>query len=493
MNRANMDRIIEEMTFDTFTELAEQFPAVPVYRRIGSDFYTPQLAFLRFRRTGQAAFLFESAIRGEQVGRYSFVGFNPSEVLAHTVTPSPNKMPNGSSFFQQIKERLAATSAPVLPELPPLTGGWIGYLGYDLVREIEHLPDAPPDHTGIPDSVLGQFTAVIAFDHLKNEVWLIYTVLRNGTDIAACYREAIRELDAMHRTLQTAPLHLESFTAYTSRLEGNFSEDAFRKAVKTAKEYIYAGDAFQIVLSQRFRIPFEGDSFQIYRALRSLNPSPYMFYLQFPQLELIGASPEMLVRQQQDTVQVVPIAGTRWRGKTDAEDDAIARELLEDPKEIAEHMMLVDLARNDVGRVSQPGTVTVRDFRTVERYSHVMHIISRVYGQLQPHRSPVDTFRAVFPAGTVSGAPKIRAMEIIDELEPERRNFYAGGVGYFNFNGEMDHCIAIRTVLAHNNTLHLQAGAGIVADSVPEKEYQETLNKAMALRKAIELATEEEA
>ncbi len=485
-----MDRFIEETSFQTFSELAEAYTAIPVYRRIGSDFYTPQLAFLRLRTNGSAAFLFESAIRGEQVGRYSFVGFNPSKILSHTL--SAKQTTDHSPFFQELQRQISATPAPLLPDLPPFTGGWVGYIGYDMVREIETLPNMPPDQTGIPDALLGQFTSLIAFDHLKNEVWLIYTVIRDESDLTYQYRQAIAALNAMHRTLQSAPFHLNAFTAENHRIEGNFSREAFEEAVKQAKEYIFAGDAFQIVLSQRFRIPYRGDSFQIYRALRSLNPSPYMFYLQFPELQLIGASPEMLVRQHQNTVQVVPIAATRWRGKTEAEDERIARELLEDPKELAEHMMLVDLARNDVGRVSRPGTVTVRDFRTVERYSHVMHIISRVYGEIQPRFTPVDTFQAVFPAGTVSGAPKVRAMEIIDELEPERRNFYAGSVGYFNFNGEMDHCIAIRTILAHENTLHLQAGAGIVADSVPANEYRETLNKAMALRKAIELATRED-
>ncbi len=481
-----MDRIIEQLDFDTFQQMAEDASVVPIYLRIGSDFYTPQMAFLRLRQQGQAAFLFESAIRGEEVGRYSFVGIDPLKVLRY------HRDHQRTDFFLTLKQALGETTLPAIPELPPLTGGWIGYIGYDLIREIEHLPAPPPDRTGIPEAMLGLFTRIIAFDHLKNEIWFIYSApIPHGENLSAVYRERMEALHQLHSRLKEGAYHLETFSAQLSQTEGNFTQSRFERAVRQARDYIYAGDAFQIVLSQRFRIPFQGDSFQIYRALRSLNPSPYMFYLQFPELALIGASPEMLVRLHHHTVQVVPIAGTRWRGNTPEEDAAIAQELLADPKENAEHMMLVDLARNDVGRVAVPGSVQVKDFRTVERYSHVMHIISRVYGRLNPQVSAVDTFQAVFPAGTVSGAPKVRAMEIIDELEPERRNFYAGSVGYFNWNGEMDHCIAIRTVLAHNNLLHLQAGAGIVADSQPANEYFETLNKIKALQKAIELANQE--
>ena len=478
-----MDRLIEQIDYNTFQLLAENASMVPVYVRLGSDFYTPQMVFLRFRQQGQAAFLFESAIRGEEVGRYSFVGIAPQTLLTY---PNPTKP---FAFFQHLNQLLENSRMPSLPHLPPLTGGWIGYIGYDLIREIEHLPSPPTDNTGIPLALLGLFTRVVAFDHLKNEIWLIHTTsFPSNCSLKTTYHTAMDVLQQMHEQIQLAPYQLASFQAQVQLTEGNFTQESFEKAVKQAREFIYAGDAFQVVLSQRFRIPYQGDSFQIYRALRSLNPSPYMFYLQFPELSLIGASPEMLVRQHNNTVQVVPIAGTRWRGHTPEEDEIIAQELLADPKENAEHMMLVDLARNDVGRISRPGSIQVKDFRTVERYSHVMHIISRVYGTIAPGFSAVDTFQAVFPAGTVSGAPKVRAMEIIDELEPEQRNFYAGSVGYFNLTGEMDHCIAIRTILAHNQTLHLQAGAGIVADSDPTREFHETLNKIKALQKAIELA-----
>ncbi len=415
------------------------------------------------------------------------MGIKPSRIYSYTLEEKATSPP----FFETLKQDLLRYQAPRLPHLPPLTGGWVGYIGYDMIREIERLPDAPPDQTGIPDAVLGEFTTIIAFDHLKNELWLIHTVLKDSKPLALLYQQATDHLEELHIQLQESSLQLAGFQAQVSKLEGNFSQRAFEAAVQQARDYIFAGDAFQIVLSQRFRIPFAGDTFQIYRALRSLNPSPYMFYLQFDDLQLIGSSPEILVQQKGEIIQVVPIAGTRWRGQNAAEDEAIAAELLNDPKELAEHTMLVDLARNDVGRVSIPGTVQVKDYRTVEKYSHVMHIISRVYGTIQKEQTAVDTFKAVFPAGTVSGAPKIRAMKIIDELEPERRNFYAGGLGYFNFSGEMDHCITIRTILASRGALHLQAGAGIVADSIPQNEFQETINKAMALRRAIELANKE--
>ncbi|NOX38683.1 MAG: anthranilate synthase component I [Calditrichaeota bacterium] len=476
------------MSFSQFQALARTNQVVPLFLKVGGEFYTPQMVYLKLRSPQAPSFLLESAIRGEQVGRYSFVGFHPREVLRYRMPTPPS--PQSSSVFTRIQSLLEKWKSVHLEELPPLTGGLVGYLGYDVVREIEHLPGMPPDSLDIPDVCLGIYTRIIAFDHLKNEMILIANLQpRAEQPLKAQYEQEMQRLTELLQHLQDAPFQLGSFQASPDALEGNFTPGDFQEAVRRAREAIFAGDIFQVVLSQRFRIPFSGDPFQVYRALRRLNPSPYLFFLDFGDFQLIGSSPEMLVRQEGNEIELVPIAGTRHRGRTPEEDESIARELKADPKELAEHMMLVDLARNDVGRVAQPGSVRVDDLCTVERYSHVMHIISRVYGTVAASASLVDTFRAVFPAGTVSGAPKIRAMEIIDELEPEKRSFYAGSVGYFDFTGRMNHCITIRTILARSPYLYLQAGAGIVADSHPEKEYQETLHKIRALQQAITIAT----
>lgn len=484
-----MNRIVDKMSFSHFQMLAEENPVVPMYLKVGGEFYTPQMVYLKLRASETPSFLLESAIRGEQVGRYSFVGFHPRGVLRYRMPTPASPQPTG--VFAQIHSLLEKWKSVALAELPPLTGGLVGYVGYDVVREIEHLPEMPPDSVGIPDVCLGIYTRIIAFDHLKNEMILIgHLQSRSNQSLKAQYDEEMQRLIDLLEQLQDTPFYLEPFSASSQAMTGNFTPQAFQEVVQQAKDAIFAGDIFQVVLSQRFRIPFSGDAFQVYRALRRLNPSPYMFFLEFGDFQLIGSSPEMLVRQQDDEVELVPIAGTRHRGRTPEEDQAIARELKADPKELAEHMMLVDLARNDVGRVSRPGSVRVKELGTVERYSHVMHIISRVYGTVTDSASLVNTFQAVFPAGTVSGAPKIRAMEIIDQLEPEKRSFYAGSVGYFDFTGSMNHCIAIRTLLAKPPYLYLQAGAGIVVDSDPEREYQETLHKIRALQQAITMATE---
>ncbi len=483
-----MNPIIERMELSHFHRMAEQAPIVPLYLKIGGEFLTPQMAYLKLRSPDKPSFLLESALRGEQVGRYSFVGFHPRGVLCHPFA-EPLRSP---SFFEKLHTTLENWRSVPWEQAPPLCGGLVGYIGYDLVREIEPLPPPPGKGIPIPDACLGVYPRIIAFDHLKNEIWFLYNlILQPDEPLDGQYRRGMEHLEHMLRQLESRPIQRGVFQAHPSRMEGNFSKDRFLQAVSRAREYIFAGEIFQIVLSQRFTIPFSGDPFPVYQALRRLNPSPYMFYLDFGEFQLIGSSPEMLVRQDDREVEVVPIAGTRRRGRNQEEDDRMARELKADPKELAEHMMLVDLARNDLGRIARRGSIRVEDMATVERYSHVMHIISRVLGTATAATSMVDTFRAVFPAGTVSGAPKIRAMEIINQLEPEKRGFYAGSVGYFDVTGRMNHCIAIRTILARAPFLYLQAGAGIVADSQPEREYQETLHKIQALRQAVTIAAGE--
>ncbi len=350
-------------------------------------------------------------------------------------------------------------------------------------------PDTSSKTTDIPDSILGLFTSLIVFDHLKHQIILIVNVhIENGSDLQKQYDHAYSEIERLEQILFSSTINAQPFHAHPEKLQHETTHEKFKETVGKAKKYIYEGDIFQVVLSQRFSTDFEGDTFNVYRALRVVNPSPYLYYLNFENVQIIGSSPEILVRMEDGIAEVYPIAGTRHRGKTEKEDQELERELLADEKERAEHVMLVDLGRNDLGRVSKIGTVHVDQFMNVVRYSHVMHIASRVVGNVESGKTAIDVLKATFPAGTVSGAPKIRAMEIIDELEQLRRGIYAGGIGYFDFSGTMDMCIAIRTMFAVNNRLYLQAGAGIVADSDPEKEYQETLNKARALLEAIKLA-----
>ncbi len=360
-----------------------------------------------------------------------------------------------------------------------------------MTREYEAFPPPKSDPIGTDNALMAFYKDLIAFDHLNNEVILIANVFVDNThDLAALYEDARSRLKSMHDKIQTASELKTSFTAVQESLAANFKKEAFTRAVTRAKEYIYSGDIFQTVLSRRFHMDFSGDAFHIYRSLRNINPSPYLFYLDCGGYQIIGSSPEPLIRCQDHELEIIPIAGTRPRGQNRVDDEANSRDLLKDPKELAEHVMLVDLARNDMGRIAEYGSIRVEDFQTIERYSHVMHIISRVRGRLRHGFHAIDAFKAAFPAGTVSGAPKVRAMEIIHELEPEKRGIYSGAVGYFDYTGNSDTCIAIRTLIAKNNRLYIQAGAGIVADSIPEKEYEETGHKAEAMLKAIEKAGE---
>jgi anthranilate synthase component 1 len=483
---------------DEFARLLAEHAIVPVWREVLADAQTPVAAFQRLdpRPNG---FLLESVEGGERWARYSFIGGDAFGVVrarggivslegAGPVSPADGEPP-----LTYVGRLLAACRAPALPGLPPLHGGAVGFLGYDCVRELERLPDPPGDDLGLPDLALLLTRTFVVFDHLLQKAFVITNVMRTpGSDPAVLYDDALARcdevVDAFAAPLGAPAAELDFSDAGAP--ETTVDDDEYAAWVRRAREHIFAGDVFQVVPSRRFEAPLEGPAFDAYRALRALNPSPYMYFLRFgasdghPEFEIAGSSPEPLVRVTGERVETRPIAGTRGRGATRAEDEALERDLLADAKERAEHVMLVDLARNDVGRVARYGSVTVEELMVVERYSHVMHIVSSVTGVLRPDRTPFDALLACFPAGTVSGAPKVRAMEIIDSLERTRRGPYAGVVGYFDFSGNLDTCITIRTIVATGGRAYVQAGAGVVADSVPEAEAEETRRKAEALLRA---------
>ncbi len=482
---------------DEFRALCEQGNVVPVYRQLMSDTLTPVLAFQKIANDGEA-FLLESASGPEKIGRYCFLGASPFAVFTsagNTVTVELDgesdayDVENPLDEFARFLGRYKLASSP---ELPRFSCGAVGYMGYDVVRFVEHLPDCPPDDRGLPDIFYMFFDEILIFDHLNKTIKVVCSQRVDGTEPTAAYRNAVSRIDALIEKLRM-PLtsisdDIQPGGRVTLDYQSNTSREKYHQAVEKAKEYIRAGDIFQVVPSQRLMAETEADALDIYRTLRVVNPSPYMFYLNFGDLKLIGSSPEVMVRVEDRRITVRPIAGTRHRGATEREDDALAGELLADPKERAEHIMLVDLGRNDVGRVSKYGTVRLDEVMVIEKYSHVMHIVSNVSGELRDDLSALDALKACLPAGTLTGAPKVRAMEIIDELETTKRGPYGGAVGYFDFSGNMDTCIAIRTVVLDGKAAYVQAGGGVVADSVPENEYQETLNKAMALLRSIELA-----
>ena len=473
---------------------------IPIYRRLSADLLTPVSAFLKLRQAGTYSFLLESVEGGEKLARYSFLGKNPYRVVkahgAQTTIEEQGVSVNGQTaagtVFDVMGRLMSRYREVPVPGLPRLRGGAVGFLGYDGVRLVEHLPDTPRDDLGLPDAVWCFYDTVAAFDHVKHQLVLMAsTFLDPDTDAEAAYADATRRLDRLERELAAGAVEAPAPVRLTSdAMTSTVARADFEAAVERCKRYIYEGDIFQVVLSQRFAMPFEGDRFNLYRALRQVNPSPYLFYLDFVDFALVGSSPEVLVRVEDGKAEVLPIAGTRPRGGTPDEDHALEEDLLADPKERAEHLMLVDLGRNDLGRVCRFGTVGVERYAYVERYSHVMHIVSAVSGALDRRRTAFDVLAACFPAGTVSGAPKVRAMEIIDELEPTKRGVYAGAVGYVDFSGNLDTCIAIRTMVVREGTIYVQAGAGIVADSVPASEYEETVNKARALRQAMQVAAE---
>jgi anthranilate synthase component I len=483
---------------DEFVRLARDHTLVPVWREVLGDLETPVGAY---RKLGGEvnSFLLESVEHGERWGRYSFIGVDPflvmtsrDGVVSCQGTP-PAGVGDAPDPLAALERAVNAYRAPELPGLPPLHGGAVGYLGYDVVRYIERLPQTTTDELGFPEMAWLFTGRLLVFDHLRQRLTVISNVAI-GDDPARQYDEAVAGAEAIVARLAATPTMSTpvspSLDASGEDVPSNMTPEAFKASVVAAKERIAAGEIFQVVLSQRFAVPTAADPFDVYRVLRLVNPSPYMFYVRFADLSLVGSSPEPLLKVVGREAFERPIAGTRWRGATEEEDAKLADDLLADPKERAEHVMLVDLARNDLGRVCAPGTVRVTELMNVERYSHVMHIVSEVRGELETGRTAVDALKAAFPAGTVSGAPKIRAMQIIDELEPTRRGPYAGAVGYFDFSGNLDTCITLRTALIAGGTAYVQAGAGIVADSDPDYEEQECRNKARALLTAIKAAEE---
>jgi anthranilate synthase component 1 len=485
----------------SFQQLAAAHQLVPVYRRIASDSITPVLAFHRLHAAledgpGTAACLFESVIGGEKVGRYSFLAANPTmNVSAYQnrvtiVVGDKVEQLASDNPLDELRKRVQGVRVAHTDDLPPFIGGAVGYAGYDVVRYSEDLPNAPADDRQLPDLSFAFYDRMIVFDHVTKTVTVIAMADVSSGEVDAAYAAAASRVDATIReittgaTLEPAEVLLPS-DDFSLPHESNFDQDSFESAVRKCVEYIHAGDIFQVVISQRLKIPIRCEPFEIYRTLRTINPSPFMFYLRTPETTLVGSSPEIMCRVMGREVTVRPLAGTRRRGADEAEDRRLSEELLADPKERAEHVMLVDLGRNDVGRVAEFNSVQLTDVMSIERYSHVMHITSNVHGQLRAGIDAFDALQACLPAGTVSGAPKVRAMEIIDELEPHRRGPYAGAVGYFDFSGNMDTCIALRTIVIQNQIAYLQAGAGIVADSDPTAEYNETLSKARGLLQAI--------
>ena len=482
-------------TTKDFSKLAKTHTLVPVFRTVTADLETPVSAFLRMADEEPEAFLLESVEGGEHVGRYTFIGIAPYKKMVargtslETVEGRKTKKFEGD-VFEELKRALAGHTPARLAGLPPFTAGAVGFFSYDVVRLIEKLPEMAKDELGVPDACLMFFDQVLAFDHVKKEILLIATadMTRGGS-----YAQCERRLDKMEKRLAAAlpkSAVLRRLPKGKLKMKPRTTKASFLKSVAKAKEYIASGDVFQCVLSQRFDCEPGVPAFDVYRSLRIVNPSPYMYFLRFGEggQHIVGSSPELLVRVHGRKVEYRPIAGTRKRSADEVEDRALEADLRADEKEVAEHIMLVDLGRNDVGRVSEFGSVRVKDLMFVERYSHVMHLVSSIEGMLKPGLEAIDAFKACFPAGTLSGAPKIRAMEIIEELEPARRGVYGGSVFYADFSGNLDSCIAIRTLYMNGKHGHVQAGAGIVADSVPEMEFEECGNKARAVVRAIERA-----
>ncbi|RSL16286.1 anthranilate synthase component 1 [Edaphobacter aggregans] len=487
-----------------FLKLSRTHTLVPVYRTVTADLETPVSAFLRIAAEEPEAFLLESVEGGEHVGRYTFIGIQPYKKMVArgreiTVQEGRRKRSFTGDIFDELKRALSGHTPARLAGLPPFTAGAVGFFAYDVVRLIEKLPSTAKDELGVPDACLMFFDQVLAFDHVKKEIHLMVTADLTREAREGAYERAVRRLNRLEKRLGNAlPITRKKKSEGALKLKARTPKATFLKSVEKTKEYIAAGDVFQCVLSQRFDCEPGVDAFDVYRALRIVNPSPYMYFLRFgledatgkkPSVShIVGSSPELLVRVHGRGVEYRPIAGTRPRSADEIEDRAIEADLRADTKEVAEHIMLVDLGRNDVGRVSEFGSVKVKDLMFVERYSHVMHLVSSLEGRLRAGLEPIDAFRACFPAGTLSGAPKVRAMEIIEELEPSRRGVYGGSILYADFSGNLDSCIAIRTLYMNGKQGYIQAGAGIVADSVPEKEFEECGNKARAVVRAIERA-----
>jgi anthranilate synthase component 1 len=485
-------------TFKDFCQLAKRGNLIPVYQELLMDLETPLSFFKRLERD-RYSFLLESVEGSERWARYSFLGTRPHRIFkargsrVEIIEDGKSKSLVSDAPLKLLEQLLTGYRAVAVPGVPPFFGGALGYVAYDAVEQFHDIVNTKKDPLGMPEIFFIFVRAVIAFDNLKHTIKVIDNVtVEPKTDLRQAYDQARRRIATVISSLQKKPRGIESRDVSESighrQVRSNLTRRKFQQAVIKAKEYIKAGDIIQAVLCQRLETETATDPFEIYRALRFINPSPYMFYLELEDLRLIGSSPETMVRLTGDTIELRPIAGTRRRGSTPEEEKALEAELLADPKERAEHIMLVDLGRNDVGRVAEIGTVEVNELMAIERYSHVIHIVSNVRGRLASGKSPFELLVSAFPAGTVSGAPKIRAMQIISELEPEKRSLYAGAIGYFGYNGNLDTCIVIRTIVMKGKKVFINAGAGIVADSDPEMEYQETLNKARAMLKAVELA-----
>ncbi|MDI6758897.1 MAG: anthranilate synthase component I [Candidatus Omnitrophota bacterium] len=489
-------------SFEEFLKLSKRGNVIPVYKEINADLDTPVSAFLKLKKNDYA-FLFESVEGQEKIARFSFLGTSPALVfkskgrdieIYNPQTKRINKFITKSTPLDEIKKIMKDFKAVRVKGLPRFWGGLVGYFGYDVVRFFEEIPDKNADDLKLADSIFILTRDILIFDHVNHKIKIVVNVILpkdkklSDNEKAGIYSRAVKKIESIEKDLKRQVFRKEKKDRRPKKIKitSNFKKNRFEKIVEAAKAYIKNGDIIQVVLSQRFKAPLGKGHFEIYRELRSSNPSPYMFYLKLKDIIFCGSSPEVLVRCEEDVIVMRPIAGTKPRGLTDEEDRQREKELLSDKKERAEHLMLVDLGRNDLGRVSKSGSVEITEFMTVERYSHVMHLVSEVKGILDNKKYDIyDVLRSAFPAGTVTGSPKIRAMEIIDELENIKRGPYAGCVGYFSFSGNMDTCITIRTIVIHKNIAYIQAGAGIVADSVPQNEYFESVNKAKALLEAI--------
>lgn len=497
------DQIMHTPSLKDFLKLSKDSNVIPVYRQISADLDTPVSCFLKLKKD-KYAFLLESVEGQEKIARYSFSGSNPSVIFQAkgrdvSITYADKnlkvKIRTDATPMDELRKIMRDFKPAQIKGLPRFYGGFVGFAGYDMIRTIEDIPDKNPADLDIPDCVFILTDTLLVFDHINHTIKIICNVVlpnKSGrSDLARLYQIAVSKVDSIIDDFNRSTVkYAENGLAapqkdIRKKIISNFTKAGFCSIVNKAKEYIRRGDIIQVVLSQRFGVSTQKDPFDIYRSLRSLNPSPYMFFLKLDKVTLVGSSPEMLVRVEDGMVETRPIAGTRKRGKTEEEDKVLEKELLCDKKERAEHLMLVDLGRNDLGKVCVPGTVKVNEFMAIERYSHVMHLVSDVSGKLDKKTDAYDVLKACFPAGTVSGSPKIRAMEIIDELENTRRGAYAGCVGYFSFSRNMDTCITIRTIVIKGNMAYIQAGAGIVLDSVPRSEYRESQNKAGALIEAI--------
>ncbi|MED9813702.1 anthranilate synthase component I [Anaerostipes sp.] len=478
-------------TLNEVEELLKDYQMVPVFYEVLADYMTPIRMFQALRKQGTPCFMLESVENKDQWGRYSFIGINPrSEIKISGKELEVNGVKQKEEFqMRYLSDLIEKYKSPVMEDYPKLTGGLIGYFGYDMIRQVEKkLTNVPEDDLNMPECHLCMYDEIIAFDHLANKAVIIQNI-HKGDNIKQKYEELEDKAELiLHKMERPVSLSKDRFTPAKAKVVSNLTKEQYEANVKKAKEYIKNGDIFQVVLSQRFEIDTDVDPFDVYRCLRTSNPSPYLYFFDFSDYQVVGASPEKLVSVLNGIVATKPIAGTVPRGKTKEEDDMLVRQLVNDPKERAEHTMLVDLGRNDVGKVSKFGTVEVKNFMTVEKYSKVTHLVSDVQGELRDDENQINALMSVLPAGTLSGAPKVRAMEIIDELENKKRGVYGGTVGYLGFDGNIDTCIAIRTVVFKDGKGYVQAGAGIVNDSVPEKEFMETKNKALAVVNAVKEA-----